>query len=131
MDRRVNALAQAADLSDDAERRASAERRSRSRGRALLGGKLLYGPDLRMSLDIRLRDVSDKGARAILPSGHPCPPGGVLLIASKARAHRIKTVWVEGGQAGLAFETDWDLESKDLPDEAKGLRRLWVDLTLR
>ena len=102
-----------------------------ARGRALLGGRLLHGPELRLSLDVRLRDVSEQGARAILPAGHPCPPAGVLMIASKAVAHRFKVAWVEGGQVGLAFETSWDLESADLPAEAKGLRRLWVDLTLR
>ena len=122
-----------APVADDdmaADRRA-ADRRTRARGRALLGGRILHGPELRLSLDVRLRDVSDQGARAILPAGQPCPPAGVLMIPSKAQAHRFKAAWVEGGQVGLAFETSWDLQSADLPAEAKGLRRLWVDLTLR
>ena len=133
MDRRTTAKASSSDslLDGETERRAAEERRTRSRGRALLGGRILHGPDHRMSVDVRLRDVSEKGARAILPAGQPCPPVGVLLIPTKALAYRIKTAWVEGGQAGLAFETEWRLDTPDVPEEAKGLRRLWVDLTPR
>ena len=80
---------------------------------------------------MRLRDVSDLGARAILPVGMPCPPSGVLLVPKTAMAYRYTLAWTEGGQAGLAFEAAWDLEARDLQDEAKGFRRLWVDLTLR
>lgn len=131
MDRRANTLPTPAEDAQPDDRRADADRRSGTRGRALLGGRIMHGPELRLSLDVRLRDVSEQGARAILPAGQPCPPVGVLMIASKAAAHRFKVAWVEGGQVGLAFETSWDLQSPDLPPEAKGLRRLWVDLTLR
>ena len=124
MDRRAVSLARQ-------EERREADRRTRTRGRTLLGGRILYGPEMRLSLDVRVRDLSDQGARAILPAGVPCPPSGVLLVAHTAMAYRIRTAWAEGSQAGFTFDTVWNLEAPDLPPEAKGVRRLWVELTLR
>lgn len=114
-----------------ADRRAEGERRGGLRGRTLLGGRVLHGPELRFSLDLRLRDFSDHGARAILPPGQACPPAGILLVASRGRAYRMRTVWMQGSQAGLSFEVAWDLENLDLPAEARGVRRLWLELAPR
>lgn len=127
MDRRTSS----ARKDDGTERRLAPDRRGRDRSRTVLGARLMYGPELAMSVDLRLRDVSEAGARAVLPPGQPLPPEGVLVVARTGQAHAVRTRWLDGGQAGLSFDSSYDLQSPDLPKALLPLKRIWAELTLR
>ena len=128
MDRRS---AEALKLEPPAERRAGEDRRAPARRRTVLGARLLHDADGRRSQDIRLRDISPEGARAVLSQPDPIPKAGFLIVPVTGEGHAYRVIWSSAGQAGLAFEESWDLRASDLPPQARGLKRLWLELAAR
>ena len=102
--------------------------RASQRQRVLLGGRIVYGPAADTSVDCRIMDVSEKGARVRLA-------GSVLLVdpiylvnLTHGRAFKARQAWRRADLLGLEFIEVYDLREPpaELP---KIIRQLWVEQT--
>ena len=116
---------------DREERRGGVDRRERPRRRTVLAARVLHDPQGRQSCDLRLRDISSDGARAVQTGPEPLPKDGVLIVPSLGEAHAYHVTWAQAGQAGLAFDKSWDLKPAEVEPEARGFKRLWAELAAR
>jgi hypothetical protein len=101
------------------------------RKRTCLNGKLVYNedvllPDGASTLDCRIHDISDGGAKIILAKRQPLPPDLYLIVTKYCVAHRAKIVWQEFPARGLKFSKTYAL-SAPLPDNLRFLRELWTN----
>jgi hypothetical protein len=103
------------------------DRRSGRRGRVLLGGKVVYGEGF--STDCTIRDLTETGARLTLPE-HGAPKDFYLIVVRDGIAYRSRTLWTKGREAGVAFETSYDLAG-DVPAAIRPTRHLWAALSPR
>ena len=78
------------------------EGRKTPRKRVVLGGKIIYN-DGTYSLDCRIRDVSDTGARVILSASSIIPARVVLLDVRNSIAYETEVVWMKSPEFGLRF----------------------------
>ena len=111
-------------------RRADAYQPRPLRKRTCLNGKLVYDedvllPDGASTLDCRIHDISDGGARIILAKRQSLPPDLYLIVTKYCVAHRAKIVWQEFPARGLSFSKTYPL-SAPLPDKLRFLRELWA-----
>ena len=83
-------------------------------------------PDGASTLDCRIHDISEGGAKVILASRQPLPPDLYLIVTKYCVAHRAKIVWQEFPARGLKFSKTYPL-SAPLPDNLKYLRELWAN----
>ena len=100
------------------------------RKRTCLNGKLVYDedvllPDGASTLDCRIHDISEGGAKVILARRQPLPPDLYLIVTKYCVAHRAKIVWQEFPARGLMFSKTYPL-SAPLPDSLRFLRELWA-----
>lgn len=105
----------------------SRDRRAAPRGRVLLSGKMVYGHGY--STDCTIRDISDQGARIVLPE-HAALDDFYLIVIRHGVAHRAKACWTSAKEAGLSFIKSYDF-ADDTPAHLAPVRRLWADLALR
>jgi hypothetical protein len=112
-------------------RPADAYRPRPPRKRTCLNGKLVYDEDVLMpdgasTLDCRIHDISEGGAKVILARRQPLPPDLYLIVTKYCVAHRAKVVWQEFPARGLKFTKTYSL-SAPLPDNLRFLRQLWAN----
>jgi hypothetical protein len=97
--------------------------RRAARKRTLLGGKVVYGEGTFIR-DCRIRDVSDTGARIVLPAGEFIPEKVFLLESRRPVAHEAEVSWIKAPEFGLRFLKTYMLK-KELPKELAFLGTLW------
>jgi len=78
------------------------EGRRAPRKRVILGAKIIYN-DGTYSLDCRIRDVSDTGARVVLSGSSIVPARVVLLDVRNSIAYEAEVVWMKSPEFGLRF----------------------------
>ena len=105
------------------------------RTRTCLSGKLVYGeppavPDGSFTLDCMIRDISDGGAKVVIPEHQYLPPELYLIVVKSCVAHSATVVWKNYPARGLKFSQSYNLD-ESLPRELKYLRALWVNLYSR
>jgi len=62
-----------------------------------------YGPDL-VLVPCTLKDISDRGARLLMPGNGDVPDDFLLFLSESGRAHRrCKVAWRVGDQLGVKF----------------------------
>jgi hypothetical protein len=115
--------------------RAIAYRPRPPRKRTCLNGKLVYSegptvPDGAFTLDCTVRDISEGGARIIIPQHLPLPPNMFLIVVKYCVAYWAKVVWLNYPARGLCFMKTYAM-TDPLPDDLKFLRSLWGDLYAR
>ena len=91
------------------------------RKRVLFGAKVIYG-ERGFSMDCRIRDVSETGARIILPAGQIIPTRVILLDARSRVAYEAEVVWIAAPEFGLKFTTKHSL-AEELPPSLEFLKR--------
>jgi hypothetical protein len=96
------------------------------RHRTCLNGKLVYG-DGAYTLDCAVRDLSEGGAKVVIPKRQAVPLDLFLIVVRYCIAHECRVVWLNFPARGLKFTHSYEL-SKDLPPELKFLRRLWGNM---
>ncbi len=103
---------------------AAAERR-RPRKRAQLRG-LAVLRDGTGTVDCRIEDVSQTGARISVNKGRAVPQHLYLIVAGKETAHEAVVVWTKAQEIGLSFVNTLQLESLK-NTELQFLRRLKLE----
>jgi len=78
------------------------EGRKSPRRRVLLAGKIVYNEGA-FTVDCRIRDMSDGGARILLPTGHVIPTHVVLLDVRARIAYEAEVMWIKSSEFGLKF----------------------------
>jgi hypothetical protein len=78
------------------------EGRKAPRKRVLLGAKIIYN-DGSYSVDCRIRDLSDTGARVVLSASSIIPARVVLLDIRNSIAYEAEVVWMKSPEFGLRF----------------------------
>ena len=79
------------------------EKRVTRRRKALLTGKLVFGNEA-FTLDCKIRDLSDLGARVEVESSDFVPNNLVFLQADKLVGYEAAVKWRTGKLLGLSFE---------------------------
>jgi hypothetical protein len=102
------------------------------RRRTLLSGKLVYSegpfaPDGEFTLDCSVRNISEGGAKIVVPVRQLLPPNLYLIVIKYCVAYWARVVWLDLPARGLQFSKTYSL-SATLPHDMKFLRRLWGDL---
>jgi hypothetical protein len=101
------------------------------RKRTCLNGKLVFDedvllPDGASTLDCRIHDISEGGAKVILARRQPLPPDLYLIVTKYCVAHWAKIVWQEFPARGLKFSKTYSL-SAPLANNLRFLRELWAN----
>ncbi len=97
------------------------EGRKSARKRVLLGGKCVYNEGA-FSLDCRIRDLSEGGARITLPAGQVLPTRVILIDMRDRVAYEAEVVWFKPAECGLKFLNKFSLRS-ELPPAMAYLKR--------
>ena len=97
------------------------------RTRTCLNGKLVYGDGGFYTLDCAIRDLSEGGAKIIIPRRQAVPLDLYLIVVRNCVVHESKVVWLNFPARGLKFCKTLSL-SGPLPAELQFLRKLWGDL---
>lgn len=101
-----------------------ADRRPKSRKRVLFGGVVVYGQGA-YSCSCKIRDLTTDGARILIPAGQPLPAEIYLINLRSQTGHKANVIWHHGTEAGLAFQSTFNLQSLD--DSSLGyLKRIWL-----
>jgi hypothetical protein len=99
------------------------ERRQSNRRRAYLGGRT--GSDrLAGGAECLVRDRSDGGARLVLSGSTPTPNAFDLTFSESGETRKVRVVWREGRQLGVAYET---AAAPIAPEAARRIRQLEAD----
>jgi hypothetical protein len=85
-----------------------AERRPAPRRRVLLGGVATYD-DGAYTLNCKIRDLNEKGARITASSLQSLPEEFFLVVMRDHMAHKSRLVWRKGDEAGLEFISSQDV----------------------
>lgn len=99
------------------------------RTRTCLKGKLVHDGGS-FTIDCAIHDISDGGAKVILERRQALPSELYLIVVKRGIAYRSKVVWQKFPARGLMFVEPYALAGI-LPDGAKFLHRLWIDLCAR
>ncbi len=110
---------------DGKDSAAAAAERRRPRKRAQLRG-LAVLHDGTGTVDCRIEDVSETGARISVNKGRAIPQNLYLIVAGKETAHDAIVVWTKGQEIGLNFVKTLQLESVK-NTELQFLRRLKLE----
>ena len=97
--------------------------RRQQRNRTLLAGKVVYSKGGFIKT-CRIRDLSETGARIVLPAGESLPGKVFLLECKKPVAHEAQVSWIKAQEFGLRFLNTYQLK-KELPEELTYLATLW------
>ena len=92
------------------------------RDRVVLPGKVIYGEGA-FSIDCRIKDISETGARIIVSLGLPVPTNIVFMEVKSRAVHEAVVVRAASPEFGLRFIRTYALDSK-LPQHLDYLRRL-------
>jgi hypothetical protein len=99
------------------------ERRPKRRNRVLLSGVVSYAKG-EHHFGCGIRDITDTGARIVVPKNHQFPSTFYLINIRDRIAYDAKIVWNGGKEVGVSFKKTYPLA--DIVDPALGfLRRLW------
>ncbi len=112
-----------------ADAQASVYRDRPPRTRTFLKGKLVHDGGA-FTVDCAIHDLSDGGAKVILAKRQALPADLYLIVPKMGVAHEAKIVWQKFPARGLKFSKTYAMDGA-LPDVAKFLRRLWIDLCAR
>lgn len=96
------------------------EARKAPRKRVILGGKVVYNEG-GFSLDCRIRDLSDGGARIVIAAGSIIPTRVVLIDTRNAIAYEAEVVWLKAPEFGLKFLSRHSLRGQ-LPPQLSYLK---------
>jgi hypothetical protein len=108
---------------------ADAYRERPLRKRTFLSGKLVYG-DGDFTMDCAVRDISEGGAKIVLPKHYSLPVELYLIVAKYCIAYRAQIMWVNFPARGLRFSAAYPLDGT-LPEGLKFLRNLSLALSAR
>ena len=105
------------------------ERRPQRRTKVLLGGLIAFF-DRAQHFDCTIRDLTNSGARILLPRNQPIPSKVYLINMRDRTAHETKVAWNNGKEAGLAYITSFPLS--DIADpKLSYLKQLWHERAMR
>lgn len=108
---------------------AKAESRKVGRSRVLIGGKILL-ENLGMSMDCRMRDLTDEGARIVLAPGILTPDHFELINLRDGVFYSCAVIWRDPPQLGVKFETRHELTGATDPRLVR-IRALWMNIVNR
>ena len=97
-----------------------ADGRKSLRKRVILGAKVVYNEGA-YSIECRIRDLSDGGARIVLSPGLVIPTHVVLIDVRNAVAYESEVVWLKAPEFGLKFLSKHSMRA--LPQHLQYLRR--------
>jgi len=106
----------------------AAEKRSTRRQRVLLAGKLVM--DHGLVMDCTVRDISQSGARLLVPDSIAFPDRVQLLVMRQAVVYSARPKWSKPPHFGLEFLGAEDLATSNKPGHSV-LRRMLVDWQAR
>jgi len=78
------------------------EARRTPRKRVILGAKVVYNEGA-YTLDCRIRDLSDGGARIVLAPGQIIPTRVILIDTRNSIAYEAEVIWLKAPEFGLKF----------------------------
>jgi hypothetical protein len=100
------------------------ERRPKRRNRVLLGGIVSYAEG-KHQFDCAIRDLTDKGARIVVPRNQQFPSSFYLINIRDRIAYDVKIMWNNGKEVGVSFKKTYPLA--DIADPALSfLKRQWL-----
>ena len=99
------------------------ERRHIERHRTLLGGVLVHGPGC-LTVDCRVRDLSDAGAQLKTISAVLVQAPTGLLIPSLHRASLVAVDWQRGPSLGLHFRQEVDVRAPTTEEPERTMQRI-------
>jgi hypothetical protein len=79
------------------------ERRDAPRSRTILGARAVFNERF-STMDCRVRDISAGGARLRFGGPPVVPRWFELLLVEKGERRRVRRVWTDGRDMGVAFE---------------------------
>ncbi|MGH7489486.1 MAG: PilZ domain-containing protein [bacterium] len=97
------------------------EARKAPRKRVVLGAKVVYNEG-GFSVDCRIRDLSDGGARIVLAKGAFIPTRVVLIDTRNGIAYESEVVWLKAPEFGLKFLATYSIRGA-LPPQLQYLKR--------
>jgi hypothetical protein len=97
------------------------EQRKSLRKRVILGGKVVYNEGA-YTLECRIRDISEGGARIVLGPGIVIPTRVVLIDTRNAIAYESEVIWMKASEFGLCFLSIHSVRG-DLPPHLRYLKR--------
>jgi hypothetical protein len=80
------------------------ERRKEQRQLTLKTGKIISF-DIQSEIDCAILDISDGGARILLPVGIDLPDTFDLAVDPDGQAKYCRVVWKQGNRIGVSFQT--------------------------
>lgn len=101
-----------------------ADRRPNPRKRVLFGGVVVYGQGA-YSCGCKIRDLTTDGARIVVPAGQPLPADLYFINLRSQTGHKATLIWHHGTEAGLAFQSTFNLHALDDPGLGY-LKRIWL-----
>lgn len=99
------------------------ERRQSARRRAYLGGRASYEKPVSND-ECLVRDRSPGGARLVFSGSTPIPDVFDLTIRENGETRRVRVVWRDGMQAGVAYES---AAPPFAPEATRQIRKLEAD----
>jgi hypothetical protein len=97
------------------------EGRQSPRKRVVLGAKVVYNEGA-YTLDCRIRDLSEGGARIVLGPGLVIPTRVVLIDTRNAIAYESEVIWLKAPEFGLKFLSAYSVRG-ELPANLRYLKR--------
>ena len=97
------------------------DERKTARKRVILGAKIVYNEGA-YTLDCRIRDMSDGGARIVLGPGLVIPKHVNLIDPRNAIAYECEVMWIKAPEFGLKFMATHSLRG-ELPVHLRYLKR--------
>ena len=96
------------------------EGRKTPRKRVILGAKVVYNEGA-FSIDCRIRDLSEGGARIVVAAGLVIPTRVVLIDTRNATAYESEVAWLKAPEFGLKFLATHSM--RNLPPQLQYLKR--------
>ena len=87
------------------------EARKSQRKRVILRGKIIYNEGA-FTVDCRIRDISEGGARILLPEGQVIPTRVILIDMRDRLAYECEVAWFQGAERGLKFLQKYSLRGE-------------------
>jgi len=100
------------------------DKRSAPRRRVLLSA-IVVNREFDAVFRCQVRDVSENGARLVIPDSFLVPAGFWLIAVSSGLAYEAKLVWRRYPNAGISFGEPVDLE-EPMTRLGHRLRKVWV-----
>ena len=101
---------------------ANAEQRQAPRLRSLIGARIVFNNG-RATVECLIRDVSETGAKLIVPELIPVPDRFELTIPQKGITRRVRVAWRRATEIGVRFEDEQAPEQASAPQGEAALKR--------